>query len=232
MSIDVRRLGRIAPLLAMFAGCDSPSAPEHPTWGDVEPIVAGNCTHCHGGAARVTGSGYRFDFYDMAPEICGDAGLALGPNPVLAKGLAPLIAQAITSSRSDIRPRMPPVPAQYLADWEWKTILRWAADPQKGVKGRGQTINRPPTITINGTSEAADQTLDVTAVIADADGDPVVGIIRIGDEVLKMERSGAFSARLDTSTWEAGQRPVSASLCDGWSGVSHDLGFVQIKHKM
>lgn len=237
MSSDRRRRSPVAPSLLLLGftglapfGCSTPSAPAKPTWADVQPIVAGQCTHCHGATASTTGLGYRFDFFDMSLDVCGDASQVLGPNAMLAKGLATLIANAITSDKSDVRPRMPPVPAQYLAEWEWTTILRWAADPQRGVKGRGAKINHPPTLTINGTGETADKVLDVTVVVADADGDPVVGVLKIGDEVLKMDRSGSFSARLDTAAWPAGQRPVSAVLCDGWSNVTQELGVVEIKH--
>jgi hypothetical protein len=216
-----------APLLLIF-GCDAGNAPEHPTWADIQPIVSGHCTHCHGSTAKVTGSGYRFDFFDMSADVCGEAAQALGSNPVLSKDLALLISQAITSLTSDVRPRMPPLPAQFLAEWEWNTILRWTGDPQKGVKR--DPANRPPTIEIHGTAAMVDKSLEITAVVADSDGDPVVGVLKIGDEVLKMDRAGSFSARLDTSAWPAGQRDVSAVLCDGWSNVTQQLGVVLINH--
>ena len=40
----------------MLMACASPpTAPERPTWADVEPIVRGECVSCHG--AKVSGDG-------------------------------------------------------------------------------------------------------------------------------------------------------------------------------
>ena len=101
MSSDRRRRSPVAPSLLLLAfaalapfGCSAPSAPAKPTWADVQPIVAGQCTHCHGATASTSGSGYRFDFFDMSPEICGEASQVLGANALLPKALAALTAMA------------------------------------------------------------------------------------------------------------------------------------------
>ena len=46
-------LGTTFALLAGL-GC-APKAVDHPTWADVQPILAGECSHCHGSTADLTG---------------------------------------------------------------------------------------------------------------------------------------------------------------------------------
>jgi hypothetical protein len=219
-------------LLMLSPGCGGPPrVPEHPTWADVEPIVRAECTHCHGPTARETGSSgalvYRFDFYDMTPSTCGDAAAALAPQG-MALGWALLIRSAVEPPASGGRARMPPAPAPSLATWERETLLRWAADPRRGVPQPG---NARPDIQLDAPSGIADTGLSFSAAIEDPDGEPVVGVLNIGDVALLMDRPGVFAADLDTRTWPAGRYPISASLCDGWDVVSYQLGNVQIMHK-
>jgi hypothetical protein len=217
-----------------LAACGGPDAPEHPTWADVQPIVRAECSSCHGATAAVTGAGHRFDFYDMTTELCGPAAQALDPTLPLAHALSPAIWDAITTTtdRPYTRPRMPPEPAPYLADREWKTIRHWLDDG--APKGDRPSGNTPARIQIYGDLAAAgrslDRSLDITVVVEDPDGDPVVGVLTLGDVTLKMDRAGAFTAHLDTSTWPAGPRSVGTVLCDGWSSVHYLLGTMQIAH--
>ncbi|MES1165010.1 MAG: hypothetical protein ABUR63_04590 [Verrucomicrobiota bacterium] len=210
-----------------LAGCGGPEVPQNPTWMDVEPILKGECLHCHGSSAKTMGSGYRFDFYEMTSEVCGAAADALGADTPMAKSLAGLIATAIVSPDGIERPRMPPLPAEYLHDWEWQTILRWVDRPQRGIPRTG---NNPPRILVDGIPAKADKTLDVTVVVEDPDGDPVVGVLKIGSETYKMDRSGSFSTRTTTAAWEPGDHGISASLCDGSASVSFALGTVAVAH--
>jgi hypothetical protein len=76
----------------------------------------------------------------------------------------------------------------------------------------------------------ADEALHVTVVAEDRVGDPVVGILRIGEHTEKMDHAGAFSARLDVSAWPAGLHTVRAVLCNRWSSVSYELGAILIEH--
>jgi hypothetical protein len=224
----VTLLARVASALvvAAAAACGPSDPPENPGWADVEPIMRGACSGCHGSSAQTTGNGFRFDFYDMTADPCGEAaGVLAGVS--LARAQADHIARAITTTDPGVRPSMPPVPAPYLADNEWLTLLRWTANPIKGDK---PPQNRAPQISIEGTSLTADQVLDVNVVVHDPDGDPVVGIVKIGDQVGKIDRAGAFSARWDTSSWPAGAVTMSAVLCDGWSQVSADLQQISIHH--
>jgi hypothetical protein len=208
------------------AACGPDETPESPTWAEVEPILRAECGHCHGATANVTGAGVRFDFYDMTSGPCGEAAAVLA-DVGLARVQADGIARAITSVDEDVRPIMPPLPAPYLSEREWLTILRWTANPIRGDKPPN---NHAPWISVEGTSRSADETLGVNVVVRDPEGDPVVGLVTVGQEVGKMDRSGAFSARYDTSSWPEGTAVLRAVLCDGWSRVSVDLLAIAIEH--
>ena len=232
----LRFFGMTGAVLAAGAGCGSaPAVPANPTWADVEPILRAECNHCHGGTAPVTGAigtlYYRFDFYDMTADVCGEAAQALNvPPPTLAHGYAKLIQVDVTPPPSCDRGRMPPAPAGALADWQRETVVRWAsaADPPKGAPPRN---NRRPDIQLSADSAVADKRLTFTAVIDDPDGESVVGILKIGDLTLPMDHPGSFAADVDTSTWPNGTQPISAVLCDGWSSFAYNLGNVQVMHK-
>jgi hypothetical protein len=224
----------IGAVLACATACGSPpDVPANPTWADVEPILRAECLHCHGGSAPTTAalgdSYYRFDFYDMSPAVCGDAALALN-TPLLGHALAKLIAADVTPPPTCDRGRMPPAPAGPLADWQRETLLHWAAaaDPPKGAPRRD---NRRPDIQLSAATATVDKRLTFTAVIDDPDGESVVGVLRIGNLVMPMDRPGSFAADIDTSSWPNGTRPLSAVLCDGWDNFTYQLGNVEIKHQ-
>src|SRR5579863_2131078 len=85
----MRTLRQSAPLLTtlLLSGlaCSStPSEPQNPAWADVAPIFRGECNGCHGWNAGQTGSGERFDFFDVTTDVCGDAALAIGSTVILA----------------------------------------------------------------------------------------------------------------------------------------------------
>jgi hypothetical protein len=216
-------------------GC-VPESREHPTWVDVQPILAGECAGCHGSGADLTGSartggGVRFDFYDMKPEVCGEqVAKAIGAGRPLALAHAGDIFTAVSApeDRPDERPRMPPPPAPFLHDWEWGTIQTWVNDG--APKGALPPGNRAPRFRLYHDSGPADAMLDVTAVIEDPDGDPVAGVLLFGDVPLPMNRAGAFSETLDTSSWASGDRPIKAVLCDGWANVMYDVGTLTVQH--
>ena len=227
-----RLLGAASLTVAVAGGCaPTPEAPAHPTWADVEPILRGQCTHCHGPTAAVTGASdaaaYRFDFYDMSPAVCGPAAQAL-PLTALAQTWAPLIGADVTAPPNCTRGRMPPAPAHALEGWEIATLQRWASQPDKGSPNRG---NRRPDIHLVAPTAIVDKTLTFQAIIDDPDGEPAIGVLNIGDMIFMMDRPGAFSAAIDTSSWPNGTRHLSATVCDGWDYITYgDLGNVQIKH--
>jgi hypothetical protein len=162
----------------------------------------------------------------MTSSPCGEAGTVLGAS-ASARLQANSIAEAITTTDPNVRPIMPPIPAQYLSEKEWRTILLWTANPTKGDK---PTNNLPPRIRVNATPLTADDTLDVNLTVDDPEGEPVVGVVKVGDQIGQMDRAGAFGARFDTSSWPAGTVDVSAVICDGWSQVSVPLRTVDIIH--
>lgn len=230
-ALGVRRLILLASSTLLATACQAPpEAPEHPTWGDVAPILQGQCNHCHGATARTTGSlgpaVYRFDFFDMNDAVCGDAAVAMDV-PALAFGAAKLIKSAITPPTYG-RPRMPPAPGAVLTDWERETLLRWSDAPIKGPPPLG---NRRPRIEINQLGAmSVGGTLSFIATINDPDADSVIGVVRIGDRVFKMDHAGSFAVKLDLNGMAAGQQRLNAVLCDGWGNTDYDLGPVQIKN--
>jgi hypothetical protein len=228
MTPRLRKLVALAFPLAVTSCSQPPSVPLHPTWADVSPIVQGECASCHGPTALTTGGGYRLDFYDMTPAVCGDAAQGIGNVAILAGVAAPIMQVDLTSPGGGVRARMPPAPAPGLFDWERETIDRWAEMPSKGAPA---ATNRPPTIDVHSLpATVTNDHLSFTAVVADPDGDPVVGVLEIAGAVYGMNRPGAFDVELDTSSWSVGTQLLAAVLCDGWTNVRIPLGPIQITH--
>jgi hypothetical protein len=222
----------LLPVLALafpsVSACTPPpSVSADPTWADVEPVLRGECVGCHGSSAPITGGGYRLDFFDMTSGVCGAAAQALAPNTLLAGAAAPFIRVDVTSPSNGDRPRMPPAPAPALEGWERVTLQRWAMQPSKGPPPEG---NRLPNINVGALPRNVNGHLQFTAVTADPDDDPVIGVLQIGGSTFLMNRSGAFSIDLDTSGWISGTQRLSAVLCDGWASVTYDLGPIQVQH--
>jgi hypothetical protein len=233
--VNARRASAGLAVTAIFVGlaCDSPPAePEDPAWADVAPIFRGECNSCHGWTAGQTGSGYRFDFFDVTAAVCGDAALALGTGVLLAgsPAAAPLIETDVVAQGGEMWPRMPPQPSPALPDWERDTIERWTARPVKGPPPPG---NRAPVITVSDFPATAGAALAFTAVIDDPDGDSVLGVIEVNGLAFLMNRSGSFDVSFASATWPSGPQDVQAVLCDGWGPASIaqiPLGAVQVKH--
>lgn len=230
--MNTRRTSACLVAVAILVGlaCDStPTEPEMPAWADVAPIFRGECNSCHGWTAGQTGSGYRFDFYDVTSAVCGDAALALGTGVVLAgsPAAAPQIETDVVARNGATWPRMPPQPSPALPDWERDTLERWAAQPFKGPTPPG---NRPPVITLGGFPATAGAELTFTAVLDDPDGDSALGVIEVNGLAFLMNRPGSFDVSFATSTWPAGPQAVTAVLCDGWVSTEITLPTVQVKH--
>jgi len=216
--------------LPALAACGNAPAERTPTWADAAPIFAGACNGCHGPTAPSTGGGYRFDFFDATPGVCGDAALALGANVVLAGSSALVAAQIaadVVPQDGATWPRMPPQPSPVLPSWETGTLERWAAQPVKGPPPAG---NRPPDLTVTGYPSTAGDMLAFTAVLEDPDGDSAIGVIEANGLAYLMNRPGSFAVAFDSSAWPAGAQPVSAVLCDGWTSTSFQLGAVTVQH--
>jgi len=213
-----------------LAGCaQTPVEPTTPAWADVAPIFRGECNSCHGWTAPQTGLGYRFDFFDVTTDVCGDAALALDKGLILASN--PL---AVMNIKTDIIPqgtspwpRMPPQPSPALPDWEVDTIQRWTEAPVKGAPPPG---NQPPTVELSNYPATANQSLSFTVVLDDPDGDAALGVIETNGLAFLMNRTGSFDVQFDSSTWPAGPQAVTAIVCDGWTNARYELGAVQIAH--
>jgi hypothetical protein len=196
------------------------------------PIFRGECNGCHGWTAPTTGAGYRFDFFDVTKEACGDAALAMASDVVLAGSTlaAPQIQTDLLTQKGAQWPRMPPQPSPALPDWERDALERWTVRP---VKGPPPPDNRAPNISVAGYPATADGQLSFTAIIDDPDGDSTIGVIEVNGLAFLMGRPGSFDVQFDSSTWPEGPQAVSAVLCDGWSSATSatiPLGSVQIRH--
>lgn len=226
------RLSRVSwlGLLGGLACSSTPAEPQNPTWVDVAPIFRGECDSCHGWTAPTTGGGFRFDFFDLTKDVCGDAALALSPNVVLAGSplATPQIAMDVITQKGASWPRMPPQPSPALPDWERDAIERWAGQPAPGPSP--PPGNRAPTIAVSDFPAVAGSELAFTAIIDDPDGDSTVGVIEANGLAFLMNRPGSFDVRFDSSAWAAGSQAVSAVLCDGWTSATYKLGPVQIRH--
>ena len=232
-------------VLAMLSvpACGPPgAAPAHPTWADVAPIVHGECGGCHGWTASDrpadpttglhppnTGGSVRLDFYDVTPEVCGDAALAVDPSVSLggAPGVAAEIAGDVVAAAGARWPRMPLQPSPPLPDVEVQTLERWSSAPVKGPPPPG---NRAPTIAVSQLPASADGELAFTVIVDDPDGDSVVGVVELGALAFLMNRPGSFAVRFDASALPAGSIHPTAVLCDGWTSQTTDLGPVVIAH--
>jgi hypothetical protein len=216
------------------AACSGPPpVADHPTWAEVEPILRGQCNHCHGATASSTGAAlsgsavYRLDFFDMGDGACGDAALAMNPLPA-ARVSASLIRESVASINGN-RPRMPPAPAPLLTDWERETIDRWTRTLPL-AKGSPPWTNRMPRLQVFNFPKSADATARFSVILSDPDGDPVVGVLKAAEDVIPLDRPGSFAVSLDTSRWPAGLQTVTAVLCDGWGNTTFELGQVEIGH--
>jgi hypothetical protein len=219
--------------VTLLGACGGPPAvPEHPTWSDVEPILRGQCTHCHGPTAAVTGANgavvYRLDFFDMSDGSCGEAAAAMGLNAPLAKAFASSMKDSVESVNGN-RPRMPPAPAPLLSDWEREVIDRWTRSPTI-EKGPIPWTNRMPRLQVLNFPTSADRDVKFSVILSDPDGDPVIGVIKAGDARINLDRAGAFSVALDATAWAKGRQTLTAVLCDGWNNLEFQVGQVDIAH--
>jgi hypothetical protein len=217
---------------AAVSGCSSPPVlPANPTWEDVAPIFRGECNSCHGYTAAQTGASYRFDFFDMTTDTCGDAVMALDKGLFLAGSalVAKDVKTDVVPQGGAQWPRMPPQPSPALPDWERNAIEAWAGQPVKGSPPPG---NRPPTLDLYDYPATADKTLTFTAVLSDPDDNAALGVIEVnGLATLQMNRTGSFAVSFDSSSWPTGPQSVKVVLCDGWAKAEYYLSTVQIAHK-
>jgi hypothetical protein len=207
-----------AGIASVVSACSPPGAVQNPTWAeDIYPIVQGQCLHCHGGTADKDGGTRRLDMVDFETDVCEDLGVGIG-------SYARLIQGVIDYEELAKGPTMPPAPARPLEDWQSETIRNWAkGDPDKKIPkfALGKpTNNHSPVITVE--TKVSGSKLTLSYVASDSDGDPVLGEIKVGDN-LSHRFSSTGSGRVNFElAGESGKLQITARLCDGWKLVSLD----------
>ncbi len=213
-------------VLALATGaCAPPTAPAKPSWAeDVQPIVQGSCSSCHGPTADVTGLAYRFDICD--PAAFADTGYVFPKmtSGAVTKGVADFMKKLVTDGP---RPTMPPPPAGPLSDYERDVIVNWDANRDCGKRAN----NHKPTVKLVGKLVYADGDLTFTVEVDDADAETVVGTVTAGDPPVT-NAAGAVVTGLINNTGRtkitmkdvpADTQPVHVKISDGWTLVEKDL---------
>jgi hypothetical protein len=208
-----------ALLLLALAGCEEVvGVPAKPTWvDDVEPILRGNCFHCHGSSSSMTTVGTRrWDFAvehnDPNLTAIGDFSVLYGTTPAMP--LAPavsLISDDMESGKNqvtflllfagskDLAMRMPPPPATPLSARELKVLENW----QNSGRERGmRSPNAKPTAAWLNKGQNL-------FLVSDADREQVLGKISCSGRDELLIRSGAHSLPDGTSP------PCTVTLYDG-----------------
>jgi hypothetical protein len=199
------RLSGLLALILAVTGCDEPlTAPLKPTYvDDVEPILHGNCFHCHGADRSAIGA-FRWDFYDpMDPNVTAmgnfNMEFLLGGTKMHAGLLVPFI------TNKDENMRMPPPPANRLSEQDLLAIQRWVKDPVRGTRRRNQKptadwLARPATV-----------------VVSDQDFEQVLGKVSCNGRDTTVLAAG--TTRLAAGS----QPPCTVTLFDGQDAVSVQL---------
>jgi hypothetical protein len=197
--------------LGALAACEAPKpAPMNPTYvDDVEPILRGNCFHCHG-PVRPSAVSFRWDFFDPADprlKAIGDfsSEFPMGGASNAAHGFAQIVPLVSATSEA----RMPPPPASPLSAEDITTLQRFypnaTAKPPRGTRNP----NQPPT--------AAWLNKPSTVVVSDGDREQVLGKIVCGSKETAVLYSGT------TKLADGSQPPCTASLYDGQDPVTVPL---------
>jgi mono/diheme cytochrome c family protein len=197
------RGGCSALVLATLAGCGPKPTSENPTYvSDVEPILRGNCFHCHGPAANPMLAQLRWDFYDPQDPQLVDVGVFAGITPAKLHVISFLNSR---SYRAGSPTQMPPPPATVLADRDVETLGRWW---MQGAPRGQRADNHPPTATWLARGKAF--------VVEDRDHEQVLGKITCGAASAQLDRSGAHELP------PGAQPPCTATLFDG-QALARDL---------
>lgn len=181
-----------------LTGCAPDPVPAQPTWVEhVEPILRGNCFHCHGGAAPQGDVG-RWDVYDkLDPQLARIGNFAdsmiSGKDPAHFIAIRGFVDPGIDEAR-----RMPPAPATRLTQRDLLILDGWRT---AGFPRGQRQPNRVPTI----------RWLDPPSffVVNDEDREQVLGRIDCQGGQMLLPRSGAFILPDDLAP------PCSAILYDG-----------------
>jgi hypothetical protein len=222
--------GTAAPLaLALWAalGCQPEApVPENPTWAeDVLPILQANCFQCHGQTANYRRfSQRRWDVYDLEEEpyarlgfmkVVEDFEVDGKTVPVTtfygALDAAPALYPYV--STDDPKNQMPPPPATRLSARDAEILHKWGDLITKGIdkqmtKGSHHP-NHKPTLASQASARAF--------VVADEDGDQVLGTLDCGGSAVRIWQSGAHTLPDEVNP------PCTGTLYDGFEEASVNL---------
>jgi hypothetical protein len=221
------RFSLLVALASGWTACEAPPVvPKEPTWVDVEPIFRGQCNHCHGRTADVTGGTFRLDVFDSSDARCGEVASTM-KSPIDGSFWA---NRAVVSVKPDegARPRMPPSPASTLEDWEVEMLTKYTASKEKLKDNKA---NKKPTITLMGKlPDDVDNELEVNVIAGDPDDHGVVGFLKLGDEVVDLPGPGLHTVKFNTSmVMDGDELTLRGGVCDSWANTVRNLGTVTVK---
>lgn len=232
---------RSARLLSLFAivttaACagEAPiAADEELNWYiDVQPILRGNCFHCHGaipqgneGEQHLARKTFRWDICDLDAEAFADIkDLVLAGGPILsantrARGFKDGYLEAPMGGRET----MPPPPAETLSARDKAVVLRWAALGEKASCG-SRVGNLSPRAALAFRPVRSNNTMTVTLDVTDGDFDQVLGKLTCGTAEGAIRSSGRVSVALDVTDIAPGSAMLTALVSDGLARTQRNLG--------
>jgi hypothetical protein len=197
--------------LVALAGCGEiePPPTARPTWvADVEPILRGNCFHCHGAGPQPDGAA-RWDFQnpDQARTTLDPEGKLVDLKTIgSAQANVALWAGSPAYSTPGMPTFMPPPPSPPLTPAQGTVLKNWLAT----MAPRGMRFNnRKPTV--NWFSRPT------VILVADADGEQVLGKVTCGAAEAAISHSGL------TRLPEGWMPPCTITLFDGQDLVAFRL---------
>jgi hypothetical protein len=219
--------GKLASLLSATAalGCGTEApVPDSPTWAqDVQPILRAHCFHCHGPTASYKlYKTMRWDVFDLGEEPYRRMGFEkvfeevaqqsgelykvatfFGANDASHGGFINAYVDVEAGAQ-----RMPPPPALPLSARDRTVLQRWSdllkrqpALPASALKGTHQPNHLPTLAWLQSPA---------LAVVADEDGDQVLGKLDCGGVELRIQRSGGLTFP------EGTKPPCRGTLYDGY----------------
>ncbi len=224
---NATRFFLFAALLApLGCGAEDP-VPAKPTWvDDVEPILRGNCLHCHGSGAAKTGGAIRFDLYDASDAAYAEFKISEGMMDTLAttgiiggKPFAMMFVGKVTDIK--LASRMPPPPATALSERDIQVLKAWAKTG--AVRGK-RLANHKPYARLLAEPADASGAFVVSLDVIDDDYEQVIGKATVnGTDVLI---TGAGAQKLKFPALGNGDPGVTVVLFDGQDRTQKTLKWV------
>lgn len=216
---SVMNAGRVAVSAAILAAavvsCEGEApVPAKPTWlTDVQPILRGNCFHCHGSDPAAAEAGaWQFQVYEKARY---KDKIGVEPAGLDAKMIVASILMDIKPGEGEARAKMPPPPALPLSERDIEVIEKWAehikADPVAAFGER--KANKKPTIPKSSIKmeRLTSGKLRISFVADDGDFDVITGKLEWTEGEETFNRSGGHTMTLNVPMG----RKITARLTDG-----------------